>query len=342
MKDYERYIDFIIDAEAGSEVRVLQLTDTQIIDASQRRYESRLNEKERAFWAKENMEERVFRHSREAVALAKPHLIILTGDLVYGEFDDKGTSFKAFVEHMDSYRIPWAPIYGNHDNESRMGAVWQNQQLVAAKYCLFRKGDTDGNGNYTVGIRQGEEIIRIFYMLDSNACAGAYGAAENGVSTAHGFTENQLKWLYGKMEQFKTSYGGKSLSASLCWHVPTNEFVLANNQYYQQKKTFTIDIDIVGINGDFGSLKETNGIKSPFTVMDLDGRNFLEQLKKHGVDSVFVGHSHCVNTSILYEGIRWTFGLKTGEYDRYTEGETGGTLITLDGATLSVRHLYIS
>ena len=83
MKDYERYIDFIIDVEAGSEVRVLQLTDTQIIDASQRRYESRLNEKERAFWAKENMEERVFRHIREAVARAKPHLIILSGSSSY-------------------------------------------------------------------------------------------------------------------------------------------------------------------------------------------------------------------------------------------------------------------
>ena len=57
MKDYERYIDFIIDVEEENEVRVLQLTDTQIIDASQRRYETRLNEKERVLWAPEKMEE---------------------------------------------------------------------------------------------------------------------------------------------------------------------------------------------------------------------------------------------------------------------------------------------
>ena len=69
---------------------------------------------------------------------------------------------------------------------------------------------------------------------------------------------------------------------------------------------------------------------------------FRELLKKYGVDSVFAGHLHKVNTSVLYEGIRWTFGLKTGIYDDYTEGEIGGTLITFFKDTLNVRHLYYS
>ena len=43
----------------------------------------------------------------------------------------------------------------------------------------------------------------------------------------------------------------------------------------------------------------------------------------------FFGHCHNNNASILHEGIRWTFGLKTGTYDYHEKEKLGGTLITL-------------
>ena len=70
--------------------------------------------------------------------------------MIYGEFDDQGTSFELFCDFMDSFGIPWAPVYGNHDNESRKGIDWQNARFEAAPYCLFKKGSTTGNGNYSV------------------------------------------------------------------------------------------------------------------------------------------------------------------------------------------------
>ena len=59
-----------------------------------------------------------------------------------------------------------------------------------------------------------------------------------------------------------------------------------------------------------------------------------------GVDGVFVGHCHKVNTSILWDGVRLTFGLKTGAYDYYSNGQLGGTLIECgnDGA-FTVHHV---
>jgi hypothetical protein len=42
---------------------------------------------------------------------------------------------------------------------------------------------------------------------------------------------------------------------------------------------------------------------------------------------------------VLWQGIRWTYGLKTGQYDYHTPGQVGGTLITLWGTEFSVRHL---
>jgi hypothetical protein len=57
------------------------------------------------------------------------------------------------------------------------------------------------------------------------------------------------------------------------------------------------------------------------------------------VDGVFVGHCHAINTSILWQGIRWTYGLKTGQYDYHTPGQVGGTLITLNGESFTVHHI---
>jgi hypothetical protein len=85
-------------------------------------------------------------------------------------------------------------------------------------------------------------------------------------------------------------------------------------------------------NGDFG----TKGS----SISSFSYGGFLDALKQIGVDGVFSGHDHKNNTSILYEGIRRTYGLKTGKYDAHTPTELGGTLLTLNDTKISVRHLY--
>ncbi|MBR6747667.1 MAG: hypothetical protein IKM07_01925, partial [Clostridia bacterium] len=51
------------------------------------------------------------------------------------------------------------------------------------------------------------------------------------------------------------------------------------------------------------------------------------------------GHCHSINTCISHRGIRWVFGLKTGQYDYHIPGQLGGTLITLDHDSFDVRHI---
>lgn len=330
--------DHVLEIEEGRDVRVLVLADTQIIDSSQMRTSDRLGESSVIAWGPDTMEENLFQYMRSAVEKAEPDLILVVGDIIYGEFDDAGTSLECLIEELESYEVPWAPIYGNHENESAKGAKWQNQQLENAEHCLFMKGDTDGNGNYTIAIKQGDDIVRMFYMMDSNYCSNAYKPTDNEVITSPGFTSNQIVWLYNRMEALESVYG-QAVSSTVCYHVPSKEFTQALEQYTDQTSMFTIGNEVKAAEGadDFGSKR--SGLDE-FTVPSYNGYSFLEILKKYSVDTVFCGHVHKVNTSVMYEGIRWTVALKTGKYDSHTASELGGTLMTFNSDGYFVKHLY--
>ena len=317
----EEFVDFTIEVEEGRDVRVLQLTDTEIIDSTQKRTEDRLVGLQYTMWQPQNMDMRCFKHIREAIKRADPDFIILTGDFVYGEFDDNGTSLEALIKYMDSFEIPWSPVFGDLERESAKGADWQCEQLEKSEYCYFKRGNTDGDGNYSVGIKQGDEYVRVFYMIDGNT----------------EFTEKRMDWLYDKMTAFDEKMDGKVVNASLCYHHPTTQAVLAGTKYADKRIPYTINENVKGEEGDFGSqFGDIGGLPVP----DTHGMDFVELLHKFHVDSVFMGHFHEANTSINYEGIRWTFGLKSSEYGIYEEKLLGGTQITFNKTELNVEHLY--
>ena len=82
-----------------------------------------------------------------------------------------------------------------------------------------------------------------------------------------------------------------------------------------------------------------------------------EGMKALGCDSVFVGHEHCNSASVVYEKVRFQFGQKSSEYDRFncvgadgkiTGGYTktgtslvGGSVIPLSKDDGSIKNPYI-
>lgn len=93
---------------------------------------------------------------------AKPDLIIITGDVIYGETDDSGEVWKQLISVMDSFQIPWGFCFGNHDNESAKGVQWQVDTAMAAEYCCFAQGNVTGNSNYNILIEQEGEPLFIY------------------------------------------------------------------------------------------------------------------------------------------------------------------------------------
>lgn len=343
----EDVVDYVVDVASGKEIKVLQLTDTQITDSTQDENNvfGTVELGGKYIYKPEHMEENLFKYMRKAVKDATPDLIILTGDLVYGQFDNDGSCFSALVKEMDSYKIPWAAVYGNHDNESAKGAIWQNEQLKKSKYCLFNQGVADGNGNYSIGIKQDGEIKRVFYLMDSNYCGAASNASANNVKTTVGFSDSQMEWLNLSVSELRRV--NANVPISMAYHVPDVNFQEANKLYMNNTtngtKYYTIGANVAAQNGDFGSNENKDGAVADVEVFNVtyNEKSLLALYKEYGVDSVFVGHYHTLSMSILYEDIRWTFGLKTGVYDSQTTKNMGGTLATIssDGG-ISVKHLY--
>ncbi len=326
--------DFVVQLgqqRKGTQIRLLQLTDMQWIDAAQRRTPDRLRDDEITAWDPANFDAQCGNQIRSLVNQTRPDLIFITGDIVYGSFDDAGTTLEWICAFMDSFRIPWAPVFGNHDNESKMGVQWQCEQFEKSEYCLFRRGNVSGNGNYTVGIAVGDELVRILHMADSNGCRATEDPA---VIRESGLYPDQLA-LFRENSHKICKAQGKQVPGFMAFHIPTAAFELAEREkgyLTDNRRQYTLGVDAEAKDDDFGFRFEN--LKPAKTECD-----FLAYLRENSIDGVFCGHYHQNCTCIRYAGVRFLYGLKTGQYDYHLPGSLGGTLITLHDNDFLVSHV---
>ena len=307
------HVDFVVEVEDGREPVVLQLSDTQIIDAAQTRDGRTGVNKE--YWATEKINDRLYDSLDETIEAANPDLILLTGDVVYGEFDDNGSALLGLIEKMESFGIPWAPVFGNHDNESAMGVDWQCEQFEKAEHCLFEQRTLTGNGNYTVGIKQDGVLKRVFFMMDSNGCGAMHAnAIANGHSQSTvGFGQDQMDWSINLAQEIKGI--SPDTKISYVFHIQIAAFTDAYAKYgFTNNNTINNPINIDKLENkaesDFGYIGRD--LKDPWDK----SYTFYNRMKAVGVDSIFVGHEHCNSASVVYDGIRFQYSQKIGTYDR--------------------------
>lgn len=293
-------VDFAVQVESGRDMRVLHISDPQLTDTV-------------------NAEEYCYRYVRQVVTRYDPDLILVTGDLVYGQADKDGAIFTDYVEFMDTLDTPWAPVFGNHDNESLMGVDWQCDQLENAENCLFKQRTLTGNGNYSVGLVQDGKLKRAFFMLDTNGCGNMSAATSaNGHSTAMvGLQEDQKAWYRGEIERIRQHSADTKIA--MAFHIQPNIFHLAIGKYVPKQTYFGVDLDTFDKTerGDFGYI--ATDMKGPWDRND----EMYCDLTELGIDSILVGHEHLNSFSIVAEGVRMQYGQKCSQYDRYNKWVDG-------------------
>ena len=96
-----------------------------------------------------------------------PDLITISGDLSWA---GNNIAYEKLASFLDSFQIPWAPVWGNHDNQGgpeMVDAVADS--YLKHPYCLYEKGDPAiGNGNYIIKIEEDGRPVEALVMIDSH------------------------------------------------------------------------------------------------------------------------------------------------------------------------------
>ena len=341
-------IDFKLEFNLDRDIRILQITDMQPVDPSQQRYDGRLDYFPFGTPFTDEMKyKNEFYYLDKAIKDNKPDLILVTGDIVYGEFDDNGSNLIEFTKFMDSYKIPWAPIFGNHDNECKLGVTWQCSQFLNATYCLFKRRELTGNGNYNIGIYNKGKLIRVIFMMDSNGvyCGKKYYYLEDyplynqdeHIEKGGGLFPDQREYLYNTSKEIDEAYGS-IVKKTLCTHIIpdfVNSFLFKKG--YQKddrgdnKEFYSLGGDSLIGNKDFGDKGEAFG---GFWSFDL-----YDRLKENHFDTMFVAHNHDNTMSIDCDGLRVSYGIKSSTFDYYTK--VGSLLFSINDKDYKIEHKFI-
>ena len=337
----ESIYDYVIDVPSGRAITILQLSDLQTMEMDGVRNENRYHQIGNAFFSDNvhDQETQTWRYVDEAVARAAPDLIVLAGDIIYGQTDDDGSQWLEVCRKMDTYQIPWLVIFGNHDNESAMGVLWQIEQVRSSEYGILKQGEAAGNSNYTVGLRQDGAFRYTLYMMDTNGCHTypnnpGEGLMEDNpdialITQQAGIYPDQRAWMHRTGKAITETYG--EVPALVFMHIPIAEAATAARRQY--KETYQTYPFIPDLPGDSGIAYEA------FSGLDTGG-TFWDLAKTHRVTGMFFAHQHNIATSIVYDGIRLSYGLKTSTHDYHMPELLGSLVITLDGTTGALAVQY--
>lgn len=293
--------------------RILQITDVHILND-------------------EKKDAKAFKTIDAMVETTNPDMIMFTGDLTSEK--ENFTAFKTMCEYLESFNIPWAFVFGNHegldikyapdeviDPEKIADRQTLSDYLETLPNCIYEAGDenVDGMGNYYYNVKDDNgNVITSLIMLDSHS----YDEENNGYDHFH---DNQIEWYENTVKTIAKEVNGdeSEVVPSLAFfHVPMKEYMTA---YDEAKGT---DNRLWG----FYFPKEDG-------TPAVDDQMFEKMVELGSTKGCFAGHDHMNNFSVNYQGIRLTYGLSC-DHNIYLVPLRGGVLINVkNDGSFTTQHL---
>ena len=261
---------------------------------------------------------------RTLIETSKPDLIVLTGDSIFPFWPRSGTmnnrkQAKKLMAFLDGFEIPYTLVFGNHDCE--LGSTCNKEELAElyqqGTYCIFSEGrkDLTGVGNFLIElVDDSGNVFLPLVMLDSNTY-GEGGWFFSGFDCIH---DDQINWCMERLDAMKQD--NPDIKAVAFFHIPLREF----KEAYEKMKLG--DPSVIYCHGSIGEKDEYFGISK-------EPDKFFDRAVENGVIKwMFCGHDHMNTLSLVYKGIRMTYGMSI-DYLGYqgiakSDIQRGGTLIT--------------
>ncbi|KAK5271468.1 Phosphatase dcr2 [Exophiala xenobiotica] len=138
----------------------------------------------------------------------KPDLVILSGDQVNGDTaPDAQSAIYKYSELFARHRIPYAGIFGNHDDEGNLDREASMAIMDGLPYSLSTSGpgDVDGVGNYVVevlGRGSTSHSALTLYMLDTHS----YSPDEHQYHGYDWLKQSQIDWFRATSQSLKRKH----------------------------------------------------------------------------------------------------------------------------------------
>ena len=306
---------------------ILNLTDPQLKDSE---------------WENGHINRKILEYTvKELVSRVKPDLITITGDLAWAGHN---TSYDALADLLDSFGIPWAPVWGNHDNQDGAEAI----NAVATRYmshplCIYEKGDPMlGNGNYVIAIEQDGKIVEGVIMMDSHDRAPYTKEDGTVVNKWAKLTPEQIVWYRQQISELK-NFGCND--TALMMHIP----IYGYREAWNAAISPTIDPNKIELEESTDSkiwndgYKDSYGVKYEGIGSYPEDEGMLSVIKElSSTKHIISGHDHINNFIIKHEGVKFIYGLKTGAGCYWDLSLNGGTVLRVtDNGITDVWHEYV-
>ncbi len=229
---------------------------------------------------------------KKTVYKTNPDLIVLTGDLYSNGSSKKDV--KKLIKFMEELSLPWATVFGNHDNETPYSISELSEMIGNANKSMFITGNLEGlYGNYFYDVEFLDGKLFQFIFMDSRS---------------DGFTDKSVEFYLETVEGTKLKNNGQIINNFLFFHIPLSEIIDANND---------------GENLS-GKLREKPSVQ----INDVD---FFETAVKLGATKALIfGHDHVNDLKVNYMGVDLCYGLKSSTSSYNEINLVGGTVFTLN------------
>ncbi len=259
------------------------------------------------------------------VARENPDLVIFTGDNTVGQ--DTVPRLRSFLEDMteelEKRRIPWAHVYGNHDEDAALSKEEQQEVYESFFWCISKdvRPELSGVGNYVIPVYASENdaIAHVLYGLDS----GSYLSdeeyeqkVENGVpydgflgASYDYIRDDQVKW-YEDTSRAIEEREGHLVPSLMFFHIPLQENWTA-----------------------WKALEDTDayeGFKRDcITASSVHSSLFDSVLKRGDVSMIVNGHDHLNDYVLTHEGVTLCATATVGNECYYSDDMLGGRVVVL-------------
>jgi len=152
-----------------------------------------------------------------ALDAERPDLVVLTGDFVDGSrAADPARVWQNAVEAIEAREIPWAAVFGNHDDEGGASREELFHAWRECRLCLSERGPKEltGVANYVLSVAaSGAPAVAAarLYFFDS----GSY--SPTGAGTYAWIAHDQIEWYR------RQSPGGDAVALAF-FHIPLPEY----------------------------------------------------------------------------------------------------------------------